>query len=137
MAQLILIRGLPGSGKSTLAKRLWKVTNFHWLEADMFFMNKNDEYVFDASKLHAAHNWCRLNAKAGLHYHDGVIVANTFTTLKELKPYFEIAKEFGIVPVVYHCENNFGSVHNVPEDTIQKMKARWCNDLSPLFEMLI
>ena len=135
MKQLILIRGLPGSGKSTLAHKLTNESQI-WLEADTFFINEDGVYTFDVNKLHAAHKWCQQSTKEWLTRGDTVIVSNTFTTLKEMKPYFEIAKEFGITPVVYHCQNDFGSIHDVPEETMERMRNRWTTDLSPLFDSL-
>ena len=133
--ELILIRGLPGSGKSTTADKLLAGNFSKHLEADQYFM-QDGEYNFDANNLHRAHMWCQEETRKWLTDCRCVVVSNTFTTKKELKPYFEIAKEFGIVPVVLHCQNDFGSVHNVPEETILKMKDRWCHDISDLFTLL-
>lgn len=136
MSKLYLIRGLPGSGKSTLAKNLLNSFTAYRFEADMYFVDDYGNYNFDANKLRFAHEWCKEQTRKHLDKDDTVIVSNTFTTIKELKPYFEIAKEFGITPIVIHCQNQFQNVHNVPEETLIKMKARWCNDLTPLFESL-
>lgn len=135
MPKLILIRGLPGSGKSTLARKLID-DNSIWFEADHYFLDDLGVYHFDADQLYKAHKWCQESTKQWLTHGEDVIVSNTFTTLKELKPYFDIAKEFGIVPVVYHCQNDFGSIHDVPEETMERMRTRWTTDLSPLFEGL-
>lgn len=131
--ELILIRGTPGSGKSTLAKSFAKKFGYEHIEADMFFM-VDGEYQFDANHLHTAHEWCKEVVNTKLHYNTSVVVSNTFTTIKELRPYFEIAKEYNIVPTVILCQNQYGSVHNVPEETMLKMKKRFVYDLTPLFE---
>ena len=138
MNELILIRGLPGSGKSTLARQLFRplYSSDVCLEADLYFVDEYGDYIFDANKLHQAHKWCQDQTRKYLKEDRRVSVANTFTTIKELKPYFEIAKEFGITPIVYHCENRFQSVHNVPEETMERMKARWTTDLSALYDGL-
>lgn len=134
--KLILIRGLPGSGKSTLAQSLvLGKEDWEHYEADMYFIN-NGKYDFNPSLLGRAHDWCQTKVYAALHYGVNVVVSNTFTTLKELKPYFLIAKEFGITPSVVHCQHSFGSVHNVPQETIDKMKDRWQNDISSLYRLL-
>lgn len=132
--ELILIRGLPGSGKSTLARRLMDANSKH-LEADQYFM-EDGEYNFVAENLRFAHQWCKEETGKWLQRDFRVVVSNTFTTIKELKPYFLIAKEFGIVPLVVHCQSNFGSIHNVPEETLAKMKDRWCNNIDELFTLL-
>jgi len=33
--------------------------------------------------------------------------------------------EFGIKPLVVNMNNDFGNIHRVPPDVIEKMKARW------------
>lgn len=134
MANLILIRGIPGSGKSTLANLLASsIENAHVFEADMYFM-KDGKYQFDRDKLRQAHQWCQDSTKLLLLDNDAtVIVSNTFTTSKELKPYFALAKEHGIVPSVFLCQNDWGSIHNVPDETLTAMKARFQYDISHLF----
>lgn len=107
--------------------------NFHHYEADMYFMDEQGNYNFDASKLNRAHNWCIDKTREGLEHGDIVIVSNTFTTKKELKPYFDMAKEIGIVPVVYLAQNQFNNVHNVPADKLQVMRDRFQYDISELF----
>ena len=140
MPQLILIRGLPGSGKSTLARHL--VTTNQMLnmfgsvnhyEADMYFIDKHGNYNFDRSKLHQAHKWCMEKTREGLANNHTVIVSNTFTTKKELKPYFEMASEFDIVPVVYLAQNQFKNIHGVPEETLRAMRDRFQYDISDMF----
>lgn len=145
MAELILVRGIPGSGKSTLARKLhlsvlmerMPATNgvspvYHY-EADMYFMDNHGNYNFDASKLYDAHKWCQEKTRGVLEQNGTVIVSNTFTTKKELKPYFDLAREFGIVPVVYLAQNQFQNVHNVPADKLQAMRDRFQYDISELF----
>lgn len=128
--KLVLVRGLPGSGKSTIAKNL--IGWYHHLETDMFWM-KDGEYVFDANRLHEAHMWCQNETRRLMSEGFSPVVSNTFTTKKELKPYFDIAKEFGIVPTVILCQNDWGNVHNVPEETLVRMKARFVYDISDMY----
>ena len=134
--KLILIRGLPGSGKSTLAKTLMfapamGVTNHR--EADQFFM-ENGEYKFDIERLYLAHRWCQDKTRSDLEAGMNVIVSNTFTTLKELRPYFDIAQEFDITPQVITCHGCWANEHNVPQETLAKMKQRFVSDISSLYE---
>lgn len=132
--QLTLIRGLPGSGKSTLAKKLASTDDGEHFEADMYFMTNSGEYVFDAQRLHHAHVWCQSETSDCLSFGASVYVSNTFTTIKELRPYFEIALEFGITPTVITMNNQWGNIHGVPEDKLKAMKQRFVHDLSPLFD---
>lgn len=127
--ELILIRGLPGSGKSTLAISLSKRfqaagLDFQHIETDMFFQ-KLDEYQFDKSKLQEAHKWAQDWCRQELTTKTSVIVSNTFTRIWEMKPYIDMAKEFGAKLTVITCEGQHGNVHNVPPEKIQEMKDRW------------
>lgn len=132
--QFIIIRGIPGTGKSTLVKLICSNdTSFIHCEADQYFGLFNDG-KFDASLLSNAHSWCKHKTFSGLSFNKSVIVSNTFTTIQELKPYFEIAKGFDIVPAVYTCQTHYGSIHNVPQETIDKMKNRFVYDISSLYD---
>jgi hypothetical protein len=145
---LILLRGLPGSGKTTFAQFL-----FGNLEADAdvticaaddYFYNDNGEYKFDAGQLYNAHLSCQQNveiamqngvkknsdwARGDIQYQpfSTIIVHNTFTAPKELKPYLEMASRYGYQVTSLIVENRHGnnSVHNVPADTLERMKNRF------------
>jgi len=90
----------------------------------MFFMKK-EKYVFDVTLLGAAHKWCQKATRNALMDGKSVVVANTFTTAKEIKDYREIAEEFGILLKIVNVNGNFKSIHNVPEEAMQRMRARW------------
>lgn len=138
MQQVILIRGLPGSGKSTLAKSLIKLfpdDAVSHREADTYFeLNANEEYEYEGHRIMAAHRWCLFNSKKDLEAGKSLIVSNTFLALKELKPYVELAKSFGITPQILLCQNNYGSVHDVPQEKMKKLKSRLTLHLDELFE---
>jgi predicted kinase len=128
MKQLILVRGIPGSGKSTLARQLMNLSDnimARHYEADMFFMDEAGSYNFDASKLNRAHNWCIDKTRDGLEQNRTVVVSNTFTTWKEMAPYVKMAQNGGYKVQILECHGNFGSIHNVPLTSIQKMRDRW------------
>jgi predicted kinase len=128
MKELFLLRGLPGSGKSTLAKSL---DGIH-VEADQFFM-VGGEYKFDASKLREAHNSCLTRVKSYMYIFSGnpkserIIVSNTFTQEWEMKPYFDIANEYGYRVYSIIVENRHGGVneHGVPSEKLEQMKNRF------------
>jgi tRNA uridine 5-carbamoylmethylation protein Kti12 len=146
---MTLIRGLPGSGKSTLGQALYRakdapwpleksghwVKNLrHWVETDMFWKIWLDGccfYQFRKEDLAEAHAWCLKKARE--YIEEGVIVSNTFTTCDELRPYFALAKEFGVKPQVYLCQGQFENEHNVPEDVIARMRNRFEYDISSLY----
>lgn len=143
---LIIMRGLPGSGKSFLAKGVYdshvndgksciihSTDNFH-LELDPT-NNKRMVYVFKPEKLGYFHKQNLLHTIASMEIGvDCVIVDNTNTTWKEVKPYVEAAKNAGyridiLDPIttwafdVNECAKK--NTHGVPKEAIQRMKDRW------------
>ena len=120
---LYIIRGLPGSGKSTLAKQLAPKAS---CEADDYFTSQGGEYNFDASKLPIAHEICRNQVEQHMMVDKSVIaVANTFSQMREMTPYFDLADHYGYRKSVIECKNNFGSIHDVPDYVIDRMVKRW------------
>lgn len=119
---LVLIRGLPGSGKSTYARMVYP--DYVHIEADMYFL-ENGEYKFDASKLSLAHRWCRDTTQILLESGQNIVVSNTFTQYWELEPYIKFAESRGIEFDIFRCTGDYGTIHNVPQDVIEKMKARF------------
>ncbi|CCN45923.1 putative nucleoside triphosphate hydrolase [Vibrio nigripulchritudo MADA3029] len=119
--RLTLVRGLPGSGKSTLAKTM----NAKHIEADMYFVDPKGEYRFQPRKLKQAHNWCFNQTKKWLNKGSDVVVSNTFIEKWEMEPYLLLAKASGFEIDIMVCREDFGSIHDVPSDTIEKMKSNW------------
>jgi len=128
-ANLYLVRGLPGSGKSTFARAL----SVNCYSADDFF-TRDGVYDFDPRLIGNAHLECQDKTKHSLSYGDDVAVANTFTQRWEMEPYFKIAKKVpgvnlfvvslfdsGLTDIELYRRN----VHEVPLETIQKMRARY------------
>ena len=132
---VFLIRGIPGSGKSTFAKNLksaldsenaWQLARV--FETDNFFVDPNTgEYKFESRLLGAAHNWNQAEVYRFCRDFDNApcIVANSFTTLDELKPYREIAAEFGRPVCTITIKTVHQNVHGVPDYALQRMKDRW------------
>lgn len=125
--KLIIIRGLPGAGKTTLAKKMIENNpSFLHFEADMYF-EEDGVYKFVASKIGKAHEWCQNSTKTALQHGKTAVVSNTFTTRWEVEPYLLMAERLGIPYEIITLTDNYGSIHNVPQETINKMQARFEN----------
>lgn len=124
ISDLTLIRGLPGSGKSTLALLMAKhAGGFHY-EADMFFIREGI-YTFEHTKLREAHAWCLYETQKHLIKGDSVFVSNTFSQQWEAQPYIDFCKKEMFSIQVIECQNSFVNIHDVPQETLAKMKSRW------------
>jgi predicted kinase len=125
MKQLILLRGLPGSGKSTVAKLFDKALHF---EADMYFLDADGNYHFDASKIKNAHNWCRHSVMDAMkEEHPIVVVSNTFTQEWEMEVYYLLAEELGyrVTSMIVENRHDGKNIHGCPDDKIEQMKTRF------------
>lgn len=123
MQNLILIRGLPGSGKSTLAASFQPA--YMWLETDMYFVDSLGIYQFDPDKLTDAHEWCQFRTRHALQRGNNVVVSNTFSQHWEMTAYHNLARCFNASVHVITCTGNYGSVHNVPIEAVERMRNRW------------
>lgn len=127
--KLLMFIGIPGSGKSTTARRMkdlsYEFADSNIWEADMYFIDSEGNYNWDPSKLGQAHQWCQQQVENDMKQGKNVIVSNTCLTPKERKPYFDLAKKYHYTIQVIVCNGGFQNIHNVPEETIERMKARY------------
>lgn len=109
--------------------------------ADDFFM-VNGKYEFNRFKTGYAHNNCWLYTESLIkmvessmfnkephsikkQFNNEIIVHNVFSSRKMLKPYYELAEKYGWQVQEIICKGNFGNVHNVPDEVIQRMANRF------------
>jgi uncharacterized protein YxeA len=95
------------------------------LEADMYFIDEKGNYQFNPEQLSAAHRWCYYNTAAFLSKGIDVVVSNTFTTMKEMEQYLDLSQRLGVKLDIVEMRTQYGSIHSVPEATMEKMRNRW------------
>ncbi|WP_196795727.1 AAA family ATPase [Leptospira meyeri] len=125
---LLVLRGIPGSGKTSLANAISLTNGAPIYSIDSYFENEVGEYHFDYQKNHLAYKDCEAKTKHALERNlPFVIVDNTFTLEWELEPYIRLANEFEYKLHVVTVENRHGgkNVHQIPEEQIEKMKAKY------------
>lgn len=120
---LIIVRGIPGCGKSTFAQLFNGVV----CTADDYHM-KDGKYVWIPQNVAKAHLLCQAKAISSMLMDTPrVIIANTNTTEKEMQPYYDMAKKYGykVFSIIVENRHNGENEHNVPEETLEKMKQRF------------
>lgn len=123
---LYIVRGLPGSGKSTFVRNYLDNWDLKHVEADQFFEAEPGKYLFNPKLLPAAHEWCYSTVVFHLMRGWDVAVSNTFTQRWEMEKYFKLRDLFPDLTIsVIEMTTQYESVHGVPKETMEKMKARW------------
>lgn len=142
MNKMILVRGVSGCGKSTFAEFIAGMAEDDDLDvlsiaADEYYTQYDGAgnmiaYNWSAEKQHDAHKWCQACViNAAQTDCDLIIVHNTFTTNKQMKPYFKIAKDYGYDVTTLIVENRRGSsnLHDVPEEALQRQETNLRNNI--------
>lgn len=133
MKTVIIVRHSSGAGGSTFARTLASMNPSHMIcEADHYFYDEFDDYKFNPAKLGAAHHYCKTKFEAALDAnYQLVIVSNTSTTKKEYQYYLDKAQEYGYTTHVVVVERHLGtkSVHNVPQETLDRQVANLRNSI--------
>ena len=123
---MLIVRGVAGTGKTTYAKAAadGMETRAAHVEADQFFTDQDGVYHFASEWLGDAHRWAQLEVKKNMIHWNDIVVSNTFTTFKEIKPYLELSNEFKYTVYVVTLTKEYGSVHNVPMEVMERQRAR-------------
>lgn len=118
---LLIIRGLPGSGKTTLSEFI----GLPYCEADQFW--EEYDYDFDPELLSATHTYCFSKVESYLASGQSVIVSNTSSADSEFEDYYDLADEYDarVISLIVENRHNGRSIHEVPAQTIQRMRARF------------
>ena len=129
---LWIIRGVSGSGKTDLANTLAsQLPNTRTVAADDYFL-KDSLYLFDASRLHRAHEWCKDHVDSSMRMgFNNVIVHNTFVRERDIKPYTDLADSYGykVRSLVVENRHGNGSIHDVPDTNLVVQERRLRNNL--------
>lgn len=119
--KLLICRGLPGSRKSHYAKKLSKQFNIKHFENDAY-LYVNGEYKWTPFTAKLAAKKCFEDTMNELKAGRNAIVSNVFVTKKAIDKYVNMAKQLGASVMVIRMTNDFGNIHNVPQDILTSMK---------------
>jgi hypothetical protein len=140
---LVLVRGVSGSGKSTFVSRFWQnlecsdIRTIDSVEADQYFTRPDKTYDFNPKLLKNAHEYCFSKVVLamgeilieqnlfGSPINGIVFCSNTFTQKWEMQKYLDHAANKGVPVRVYRMVSQYENTHNVPAETVQKMKDRF------------
>ena len=87
----------------------------------MFFTDGHGRYHFIRSYIQIAHEWCRNETTKALANGQNVVVANTFCEEWEMAPYRSMGANLNIITMT----SDYGNVHDVPLDVIDRMRQRF------------
>lgn len=132
MKTFIVFRGPSGSGKTTAAKNYIATHGGVYFEADSFFV-KDGQYQRITALLGQAHGECMRNIRAAMQQGiDNVIVSNTSITRRDMRPYLDIARQFGYDIKIFRMKGPWDpkvlaarNAHNVPIEGIQRQIDRY------------
>lgn len=124
--KLTILRGLPGTGKSTFARLLATILGVLHVEKDMLCM-KNGNYYWEKEQKEKNKNNFLNVVETIMAMECDIIVSGTFTTKKELEPILELAQRYGFEVEIKTTKKEYAvrSIHDVPEETIKKMRDEW------------
>lgn len=124
----IILRGAPGAGKSTWVKTH---SDFLVVSTDAYFINSSGEYVFERSKLGYYHRLALEEFRQRIDDQSSPLVLdNTNIKMKEYKDYVDYAQEAGYTIFQKVFTGTYTSIHDVPEETIERMRSALQEDIN-------
>lgn len=124
--RLILVRGLPGSGKTSFVDEWMDTTYANHLETDMFFsMEPDGVYRYDPDKFYRAMRWTFDTLRVLLHQGKDVVFSNCNRKFTDARQYVDFAKRKEIDIHVYTMLKDYGSIHDVPESRMDRIRQGW------------
>lgn len=151
MKAVYIMHGLPGSGKSYLANQIKEKYETKGIYCpifstdDFWYVSEEKPYDFNLARIGKAHRWnqdrCYQAIEAGVQ---AIIVDNTNTTWKEIKPYAKMAVDNGYDVKIEEPDTKWSknveecfkrNTHNVPKEVIQKMLDRFQDRVIIEFEI--
>lgn len=121
---LAVVRGLPGSGKSTLAKAMTS-RGFVHLENDMYLERSGQSKGGDLEELNKAIAWVKESAVKAIASGKNVVISNCCTEMAHVAQAAVIAYDYGLEFLHYECYGNYGSVHDVTQEALDRMSDAW------------
>jgi len=120
---LTLVRGVMGAGKSDFA--LWLIHG-----KDSTVILSADHHIpekFEVKDLKDAYQKCLEETEAYLERGYSVIVTNVFEKSKDIAPYTQLAKDFGIklYSVIVEHRHDGTTTKNVSEDKLKRSANRF------------
>lgn len=122
---IYVFRGLPGSGKSTAAKQLAAAIGGIHIEADAFLYNEEGVYEWTHERHSAALARVQAEAREALTSGKPVVLAQVFPTHASMQWVRNLSAEFGAPLFIATMRGIHGSIHNVPQDVVADMAARF------------
>jgi hypothetical protein len=92
------------------------------------YVTRNGIYNWKPETIGASHDWCQRKCRKFMKAQaNTIVIANTSTTERELKPYLDLAKQFSykIFSIIVENRHNGINIHNVPQATLDKMASRF------------
>ena len=124
MKTLVILRGLPSSGKTSFADLL---ETRAICSADDY-QYRNGIYDWKPERVKASHEWCVRKCNRFMQIaHSKIVIANTNTTENEMQVYADLAEKCGyrIYYIIVERRHENKNTHNVPDETVEKMRARF------------